>query len=203
MRRALSWLGRGWDDLTHVGGAGLAHGALIADARRRAPDARQQPPVPHGRGGHGIPAGRPGDDHRPVRARTAARGAPAARLRRVAAGAHAQPRRADAFRRRSGARGAAVVRALRGVARVSAQHFGAESRRRAVGRRGAARRRADARLPRLWRGARRDGVCRIGGGRAAHHRAPCRRGGGDRARACASPSPTCRRCCCGRRSSSD
>jgi uncharacterized membrane protein len=30
MRRALSWLGRGWDDLTHVGGAGLAHGALIA-----------------------------------------------------------------------------------------------------------------------------------------------------------------------------
>ncbi len=62
--RRSSWLGRGWDDLTHIGGAGLAHGALIAVLGGGAADARQQPRVPHGRGGHGISAGRPGDDHR-------------------------------------------------------------------------------------------------------------------------------------------
>ena len=30
MRQALTWLSRGWDDLTHIGGAGVAHGVLIA-----------------------------------------------------------------------------------------------------------------------------------------------------------------------------
>ena len=30
LRQALEWLRYGWDDLTHVGRAGLAHGALIA-----------------------------------------------------------------------------------------------------------------------------------------------------------------------------
>lgn len=29
-RQAVEWLNRGWDDLKHVGAAGLAHGALIA-----------------------------------------------------------------------------------------------------------------------------------------------------------------------------
>jgi uncharacterized membrane protein len=30
LRQSLKWLGRGWSDLTQIGGAGLAHGALIA-----------------------------------------------------------------------------------------------------------------------------------------------------------------------------
>src|SRR5579862_1367220 len=30
LRQPLEWLERGWSDLTHIGGAGLAHGALIA-----------------------------------------------------------------------------------------------------------------------------------------------------------------------------
>jgi len=30
MRQALTWLGRGWDDFIHIGGAGVAHGVLIA-----------------------------------------------------------------------------------------------------------------------------------------------------------------------------
>jgi uncharacterized membrane protein len=30
MRQPLEWLERGWSDLTHIGGAGIAHGALIA-----------------------------------------------------------------------------------------------------------------------------------------------------------------------------
>jgi uncharacterized membrane protein len=30
MRQPLEWLARGWQDLTHIGGAGFAHGALIA-----------------------------------------------------------------------------------------------------------------------------------------------------------------------------
>lgn len=30
MRQPLEWLSRGWDDLKHIGSAGLAHGALIA-----------------------------------------------------------------------------------------------------------------------------------------------------------------------------
>lgn len=29
-RQAIEWLNRGWDDLKHIGAAGLAHGALIA-----------------------------------------------------------------------------------------------------------------------------------------------------------------------------
>ena len=30
MRQPVEWLNRGWDDLKHIGYAGLAHGALIA-----------------------------------------------------------------------------------------------------------------------------------------------------------------------------
>src|ERR1700756_2181867 len=30
IRQGFSWLSRGWDDLTHIGRPGLAHGALIA-----------------------------------------------------------------------------------------------------------------------------------------------------------------------------